>query len=61
MYEVLRDLVVSLSLKTDNFSRHINSILNAPEFNDSFYRHIQSLACLHQHILADRFVVLQLL
>ena len=26
MAEVLRDLVVSLSLKTDNFSRNINSI-----------------------------------
>ena len=26
MPEVLRDLVVSLSLKTDNFSRNINSI-----------------------------------
>ena len=26
MSEVLRDLVVSLSLKTDNFSRNINSI-----------------------------------
>ena len=26
MPEVLRDLVVSLSLKTDNFTRNINSI-----------------------------------
>ena len=38
MPEVLRDLVVSLSLKTDNFSRNINSINRQSREAESAFR-----------------------